>query len=1136
LKEPIPKHEKVRFRRGDVTGWHAYPSAGGDALRPRPTLFPRWLLRPVKWAAVALGGLVLVAAALLLVIPSTGIESEWLRGQAERAVARVAGDQVDARIGRTTLALDRRHFLAIGIDDLAVSGADAETPFARAGRLGLGVRFWPLLSGRVEIGSVTLSDARVSVPPDMLLSRGGGAGVMTEDGLIDPDRLLEAVFAGLETAAGQTASAGLETVRLNNVEIAAGDAFPAPITIVTGKFSLSGDGDLALSAEIAALDQVITLSGEAGTRRDEPTNFRVEAVVAESGKTYEVGAARPEDSGTVRLGEMSLVAEGRAGGKAGPAGVSVTASVGRSDVTVGTSGEFQANAAMRARLTEGAGALWIDRFDLEVARSRFTFSGLLTPQPSAEDGRSSARYAFQMIGPDIKVAPLESPEPALAVLARVTGWIAPNGRRIVANEINVATGQGEVIGSGALEIEPGVAPGVSLAIGVAQMPVSHAKNLWPFFAAPGARRWVLANVFGGVVENSRLLMRTEPGRLGDGLPLTSEEVSGHFEVSNTRFDVAGTIPPMRDAVGTVDFAGTDVDIALKSGTIFMESGRSLAARNGTLTIDDAHIKPLIGKVDVEIDGAAAAVTEVAGYEPINLSRYLPISPDTISGTAQGRLQASVPFEQDISRDDLDWHLELAYEDLSLDQPYEGQHIENADGTIVAGPQQANFVAEATLNGIRGELTLSEPLGTDKSARKRKARLFLERGDSDKLFAGLSDIVSGPMTLEVEQLGPGREKVHADLTNARLTLPWIGWSKKEGTAATADFTMNRDGETNRLEDFRISGDGFGGSGTLTVDENGLARARLNNLAFNPGDSISLGVDRAGNNYTINVAGQALDARFLIKRFATLSTATAEGGGGGPSVKVNAEVSRIAGFNGETMIGAKLAYSDSGSGVPGFRISAATPDGARSTIVDATAGGMRKLEIKADNAGAVLRFLDIYDKLGGGRAALSLAGQTGGALRGQLEIRDFALIDEARLQSMVDRAPPGSERSLNDAINSNVDVSRARFDRGFASVVLGGRSLTVTNGVVSGPSVGSTFEGTVFDGEGNMAISGTFLPAYGINRIFGEIPLLGQILGGGRGGGLIGITYRLSGPAEEPRLEINPLSAVAPGIFRSIFEYR
>jgi len=61
--------------------------------------------------------LVVVIAALLAILPSTGIESEWLRSEAERTVARLAGDRMEARIGRTTLALDRRYFLAIGVDD-----------------------------------------------------------------------------------------------------------------------------------------------------------------------------------------------------------------------------------------------------------------------------------------------------------------------------------------------------------------------------------------------------------------------------------------------------------------------------------------------------------------------------------------------------------------------------------------------------------------------------------------------------------------------------------------------------------------------------------------------------------------------------------------------------------------------------------------------------------------------------------------------------------------------------------------------------------------------------------------------------------------------------------------------------------
>ena len=42
--------------------------------------------------------------------------------------------------------------------------------------------------------------------------------------------------------------------------------------------------------------------------------------------------------------------------------------------------------------------------------------------------------------------------------------------------------------------------------------------------------------------------------------------------------------------------------------------------------------------------------------------------------------------------------------------------------------------------------------------------------------------------------------------------------------------------------------------------------------------------------------------------------------------------------------------------------------------------------------------------------------------------------------------------------------------------------------------------------------------------------------GNGRDLIGVTYRLRGNANKPVLDVNPQSAIAPGIFRSIFEYR
>jgi hypothetical protein len=70
---------------------------------------------------------------------------------------------------------------------------------------------------------------------------------------------------------------------------------------------------------------------------------------------------------------------------------------------------------------------------------------------------------------------------------------------------------------------------------------------------------------------------------------------------------------------------------------------------------------------------------------------------------------------------------------------------------------------------------------------------------------------------------------------------------------------------------------------------------------------------------------------------------------------------------------------------------------------------------------------------------------------------------------------------------------------------------------------------------MAISGAFIPAFGLNNMPGAIPILGGLFGG-RNEGLFGVTYRLFGPLDGPQLTMNPISALAPGIFRKIFEYR
>jgi hypothetical protein len=62
----------------------------------------------------------------------------------------------------------------------------------------------------------------------------------------------------------------------------------------------------------------------------------------------------------------------------------------------------------------------------------------------------------------------------------------------------------------------------------------------------------------------------------------------------------------------------------------------------------------------------------------------------------------------------------------------------------------------------------------------------------------------------------------------------------------------------------------------------------------------------------------------------------------------------------------------------------------------------------------------------------------------------------------------------------------------------------------------------------------VPLYGPNNLLGQLPILGLFLGGEKEG-LVGITYEVVGKPGNPVLRINPISALAPGLLRKVFEF-
>ncbi len=86
--------------------------------------------------------------------------------------------------------------------------------------------------------------------------------------------------------------------------------------------------------------------------------------------------------------------------------------------------------------------------------------------------------------------------------------------------------------------------------------------------------------------------------------------------------------------------------------------------------------------------------------------------------------------------------------------------------------------------------------------------------------------------------------------------------------------------------------------------------------------------------------------------------------------------------------------------------------------------------------------------GGLLNLKLRDRGANSWRGAIDIRKFALVDESKLRSMVSTPSGADGRSLNEAVKRDIDVSTARFERGYAELLYDQGALRVESGVVRG----------------------------------------------------------------------------------------
>jgi hypothetical protein len=251
-----------------------------------------------------------------------------------------------------------------------------------------------------------------------------------------------------------------------------------------------------------------------------------------------------------------------------------------------------------------------------------------------------------------------------------------------------------------------------------------------------------------------------------------------------------------------------------------------------------------------------------------------------------------------------------------------------------------------------------------------------------------------------------------------------------------------------------------------------------------------LDRAGNVYRVTVRGNVGDARPFSKLLGPSTTTGARSGGRDQrELDLDIALNILTGFNDEAITKADLKGSIRGGNLRQFQMTGRL--GSSNLIAQTvTQGGQPAIVMQVDDAGAMLRFLDIYRRMEGGRMQLQMAGGDGPQV-GTLTVNAFALRNEPALRRIIptqSQSATGSDAN-GRPVNVNIDLNEVTFTKARAEFVRSSGRLDFREAAIWGPAVGFTLDGYIDFARDRTDVSGTFVPAYGLNNMFAQVPLLG-----------------------------------------------
>lgn len=669
-------------------------------------------------------------------------------------------------------------------------------------------------------------------------------------------------------------------------------------------------------------------------------------------------------------------------------------------------------------------------------------------------------------------------------------------------------------------------------------------NGWPIGLGEGIRHFLFDTIRGGRVTDGVVRINVRPGDILDE-QLENDAIDVRFNVSNGSMQFLETMSPVTNARASGVLRGNSFNMVVHEARFHgmpVTNGRIEAPRfkpEGSMVVISAHV-----------EGDARPMLEVLNMEPIALGDRLPIDAATATGRGSVNVTLQRPTNEHVEFEDWRFSVDGTVRDFAGNLT--ARNVALSDGQMsVRGNQEAVTVSGPIRAGASAvqNVRWTEHIDVADTASSSEYQISgdFTADDLERLGYPVAEYAQGRIGVTVTGRGRGFDvdnaRIDLDLRNAAIELPWQFWTKRAGVGASARFNVVRQDDGGlAFNDIDARGGGLSVQGRAALTRgNAVQQVDLTRLAIEGHTDARLTASRAQDGaLDVIVRGALFDAepfmtaaRPQTEATVTPATQVAAAGEGSGLVRASVVVDQLRMRGGAMLAAANVRVTTNNSGLLTLAAEGKAPGGEPFILsLGPRAGDARsRVHFRSGDAGFAVFALTGAENVVGGTAQADGDWRGGAASQAAFNVRmrDFQVVRLPALAQLLSSA--GSLTGLVDTLNGD-GIGFSLLD---AQMTYANDHMRFTEGRMTGPALGLTGTGSYDIGRDDLDVDGVIAPSPMLNlSMLGSIPVIGDLLVSRRGEGLFGMTYGINGHAGEPRVFVNPVSVLTPGILRRIFE--